>query len=86
MKILMFTTTPAHKGLEEPGSEVVAELIKTHRARFALVPGDEPIAEWLGKTLVVAPGRFDEGKCTFIDLQERAIEADTLAEEVLTSA
>ena len=86
MTILMFTTMPAHKGLGEPGSEVVAELIKTHRARFALVPGDEPIAEWLGKTLVVAPGRFDEGKCTFIDLQERAIEANTLAEEVLTSA
>lgn len=85
MKILMFTTPPAHKGLGEPGSEVVAELIKTHRARFALVPGDEPTTGWLGKTLVVTPGRFDEGKCTFIDLQEQAIEADTLAEEVLAS-
>jgi uncharacterized protein len=86
MKVLLFTTPPEHKSLAEPGSEVVAELIKTHRARLALVPGDEPSAEWLGKTLVVTPGRFDEGKCTFIDLQERAIEADTLADEVLASA
>jgi uncharacterized protein len=86
VRILMFTTPPAHKGLGEPGSEVVAELLKTHRARFALVPGDEPAAEWLGTTLVVTPGRFDEGKVAFIDLHEEAIEADTLAEEVLASA
>ncbi len=85
VKILMFATRPAHKGLGEQGSEVVAELLKTHRARFALVPGDEPAAEWLGTTLVVTSGRFDEGKVAFIDLQEEAIEADTLAEELLAS-
>jgi hypothetical protein len=28
----LFTTPPAHKGLQVPGSEVLAELIKTYNA------------------------------------------------------
>jgi Icc-related predicted phosphoesterase len=77
-KVLLFTTPPAHKGLHAPGSEVVAELIKTYNPRFAIVGGDEPAQEELGKTVVVCPGRLDRGSYAVIDLRARSVEAATL--------
>ena len=77
-KVLLFTTPPAHKGLHAPGSEVVAELIKTYNPRFAIVAGDEPAQEELAKTMVVCPGRLDRGSYALIDLRARSVEAATL--------
>ena len=77
-KVFLFTTAPAHKGLHAPGSEVIAELIKTYNPRFAIVAGEEPAQEELAKTLVVCPGRLDRGSYALIDLRARSVEAATL--------
>jgi uncharacterized protein len=69
MKVFLFTTPPAHKGACTPGSRVIAELIKTHNPRIAVVSGDQPGEMLLGKTLVVCPGRLDRGDYALIDLQ-----------------
>lgn len=68
-KVFLFTTPPAHKGTGTPGSSVIAELIKTHNPRVAVVAGDQPSETILGKTLVVCPGRLDRGDYVLIDLQ-----------------
>jgi uncharacterized protein len=78
-KVLLFATPPAHKGLHAAGSEVVAELIKTHRPRVAIVGGDQPILEVLGRTLVVSPGRLDRGECALVDIGEPSAELRTFA-------
>jgi Icc-related predicted phosphoesterase len=67
-KVLLFATAPAHKGLHEPGSEVLAELIKTYRAQVAVVGGDQPAQERLGRTLVVCPGSVARGEYAIVDL------------------
>jgi uncharacterized protein len=67
-KVLVFATPPAHKGLHEPGSEILAELIKTYRARVAVVGGDQPAQELLGRTLVVCPGSVARGEYALVDL------------------
>ena len=78
-KVLLFTTVPAHKGLNQPGSEVLAELIKTHSPRVAVVAGGEGVRkELLGSTLVVLPGSLGIGECATVDLQDRTIEAAKL--------
>jgi Icc-related predicted phosphoesterase len=69
---------PAHKGLREPGSELLAELIKTYNPRLALVGGAEPAQEDLARTLVVCPGRLDNGHYAVVDLGARSVEAATL--------
>jgi hypothetical protein len=80
-QVFLFTTPPAHKGLHEPGSEVLAELIKTHNPRLVIVAGEEPAQEELARTLVVCPGRLDRGHYAFVDLRTRSVEAATLAQE-----
>lgn len=77
LKVMLFTTPPAHKGLHELGSEEVAELINTHRPRLAIVGGEEPAQEELGKTLVVCPGRLDKGHYAVVDLHARSVDAAT---------
>lgn len=76
--VLLFTAVPAHKGLHEPGSEVLAELIKTYNPRLAIVGGEEPVQEELGRTLVVAPGRLGQGRYAVVDLHEGSVEEATL--------
>jgi Icc-related predicted phosphoesterase len=77
-KVLLFATAPAHKGLGEPGSEVLAELIKTYRPR-AVVAGGAPAGhELLGKTLVVRPGRLERGEYAVVDLSDLSVEAGSL--------
>jgi hypothetical protein len=77
-KALIFATPPAHKGLGEPGSEVLAELINTYRPRLAVVGGDEPTEHLLGRTLVVCPGRLDQGRYGLVDMREHTFVAATL--------
>jgi Icc-related predicted phosphoesterase len=72
-KVFLFTTRPAHKGLKEPGSEVLAELIKTYRPRLAVVGGYEQVEERLGNTLVVCPGALADGYA-LVDLHELGVE------------
>jgi uncharacterized protein len=78
-KVFLFTTRPAHKGLREPGSEALAELINTYRPRVALVAGEGATEERLGKTIVVCPGRVDQGQYTLIDLRDLSVEVGTVA-------
>ncbi|MEA2176994.1 MAG: uncharacterized protein QOG77_291 [Solirubrobacteraceae bacterium] len=68
--VLLFTTPPAHKGTGPPGSEVLAELVATYRARL-VVCGGERNTGMLGRTLVVAPGSLGEGRFAVADLSAR---------------
>jgi Icc-related predicted phosphoesterase len=80
IKVLLFATRPAHKGLHEPGSEVVAELIKTYAPRVAIVAGEGATEERLGTTLVIAPGRLDLGVYSVIDIHKGSVETGQVAE------
>jgi Icc-related predicted phosphoesterase len=74
-KVFLFTAVPAHKGLGQPGSEVLAELIKTHNPGVALVAGGQGVRkELLANTLLVLPGSLGVGECATVDLQHRAVE------------
>lgn len=77
--VLLLGTPPAHKGTGQPGSEALAELVKTHRARVALVAGDEPLEERLGTTLVVCPGRLADGHYAVVDVLGDSCESRSLA-------
>ncbi len=73
-KVFLFSTPPEHKGLHEPGSAVLAELIKSYKPRLALIGGKEPKHELLGTSLVVMPGSLAEGNVSIIDLREQTVE------------
>jgi len=78
-KVFLFARMPAHKGLHESGSEELAELIKTHNPRLVVAydpgfTGSVLKHEWLGKSLVVAPGSLAEGDFTVVDLHDAKIE------------
>ena len=78
-KVFLFAHMPAHKGLHEAGSVELAELIKTHNPRLVVAydpgfAGSVVKHEWLGKSLVVAPGSLAEGDFTVVDLREARIE------------
>src|SRR5439155_9675288 len=77
-KVFLFATRPAHKGLHEPGSEILAELINTYRPRLVVTTG-EPSEERLGKSLVVSPGRLDQGSYALLDLHNSAVEFGAVA-------
>jgi uncharacterized protein len=66
--------------LHQPGSEVVAGLIKTYNPRLAIVGGEELAQEQLARTLVVCPGRLDHGDYAVVDLGTGSVEAATLAQ------
>lgn len=71
-KVFMFATLPAHKGLHQRGSEVLAELIKTYDPRVALVAaGDGVRQELLGTTPVVLTGNLTRGEYAVVDIQDR---------------
>ena len=76
--ILLFATPPAHKGLETEGSEALAELATTHRARL-VVCGGAPGTMMLGRTLVVAPGSLADGSYAVADLHSRTAELSELS-------
>jgi Icc-related predicted phosphoesterase len=76
--VLLFATPPAHKGLGLDGSEVLAELITTYRPRL-VVSGGVRGSEWLGRTLVVAPGELADGHYAVADLHAREAELEAFA-------
>jgi uncharacterized protein len=78
-KVFLFTTQPAHKGLHGAGSTTLAELINTYEPVIAIVAGDGVAEGRLGKTLVVYPGRLDQGQYALIDLHDLSIDARTLS-------
>lgn len=77
-RMLLFSTPPAHKGLGTDGSEVLAELVNTHRPRL-VVCGGPRISEMLGRSLVVAPGSLREGHYAIADLNSHELEQEQLA-------
>jgi Icc-related predicted phosphoesterase len=75
--VLLFCTPPAHPQTTG-GSDVVAELISTYRARLAVCTG-EPATFTLGRSMVVAPGSLVEGQYAVADLRAREVELGQLA-------
>jgi Icc-related predicted phosphoesterase len=75
--VLLFSTPPAHKGLDRPGSEALAELVATYRARL-VVCGGERGTELIGRTLVVAPGSLADGHYAVADLHEKQADLEEL--------
>jgi Icc-related predicted phosphoesterase len=49
------------------GSPAITELIGTWRPRVAVVAGTRPGQEMYGSTVVVSPGRFDQGQYSVFD-------------------
>jgi Icc-related predicted phosphoesterase len=76
--VLLVATPPAHKGHGTPGSEVLTELIATHRPRL-VVSGGERRTEMIGRSLVVAPGSLGDGHYAVADLHAHAAELEDLA-------
>lgn len=76
--ILLFSTPPAHKGLGIQGSEALAQLTATHRARL-VVSGGERGTVMLGRSLVVAPGSLADGSYAVADLHARTAELSELS-------
>ena len=76
--VLLFATPPAHKGLHHDGSEVLAELVGTHRPRL-VVCGGEAGTGLIGGSTIVAPGSLAEGQYAVADLHERTVNFETLA-------
>lgn len=80
-KVFLFATQPAHKGLHGAGSEALAVLINTYRPRLAVVPGDAIAETRLGTTLVVRPGRLEQGEYALIDLHDLSVQPRTLVDQ-----
>lgn len=80
-KVFLFMTWPSHKGLHEPGSEILAELIKTYDPRLVIVGREGGVSEMrIAKSLVVTPGRLDQGEYALVDLREVTVEPRNLSE------
>ncbi len=54
-------------GGERMGSQTVNELIGTWRPKFAVVAGENQGREMYGSSVVVSPGRFDQGQYAVFD-------------------
>jgi Icc-related predicted phosphoesterase len=76
--VLAFATPPAHKGLGDGGSDVVAEMVGSYVPRIAVCGGPRGSAT-LGRSLVVAPGSLADGHYAVADLQARRAELSQLA-------
>jgi Icc-related predicted phosphoesterase len=72
-RVLLFWSRPAHKHLGAVGSETVAELVNTYRARLVVCDGPRG-TEMLGKrSLVVAPGSLRDGHYAVVDLRRHDV-------------
>ena len=78
-KVFLFTTTPAHKGLQQAGSEILAELIKTYSPRLVVLGQEDATQMRIAKSLVVAPGRLDRDQYALVDLRELSVELNAPA-------
>lgn len=81
-KIFLFTTSPAHKGLREPGSSILAEMIKTYNPRAVIVSGREPRHVMIANSLVITLGSLAEGSYSLIDLRNHEVTCGTLRQSV----
>jgi Icc-related predicted phosphoesterase len=77
-KVFLFSTPPEHKGFHEPGSTMLAELVKTYQPRLVLVSGKELKREMLGTSLLVMPGSLAEGNFSIIDLGHHTVETGSV--------
>jgi uncharacterized protein len=75
--VLLFSTPPAHKGLGTPGSDVIAELVNTHRPRIAVCGGARG-SELLGRSVVVSPGSLTDGHYAIADLHSHEVRQEQL--------
>lgn len=75
-KVFLFCTPPAHQGLQEEGSEILAEMVKTYTPDLVLTGGDFR-RERLGTSLVVAPGGLGDGQYALVDLASGDAEQKT---------
>jgi Icc-related predicted phosphoesterase len=82
--VLLFWTPPAHKGLNRPGAEVLAELIATHRPRLAVSAGEQG-KEMIGRTLIVSPGNLQDGEYAIADVHSHDVQFERLAAGARTS-
>jgi Icc-related predicted phosphoesterase len=72
-KIFLFTTSPAHKRLDQSGSSQLAELIKSYNPHLVLVGAVKPIYETIGNSLVVGLGSLIAGHLSVIDIRKREV-------------
>jgi hypothetical protein len=75
--VLLSWSPPAHKGLNRPGSDVLAELIGTYRPRLAVSAG-EPARELIGRTVIVSPGNLQDGEYAIADLHSGDVQFEQL--------
>jgi hypothetical protein len=76
--VILFWTPLAHKGHAVAGSEVLAELVGTHRPRLVVCAGEQG-SELLGRSLVVSPGSLSDGHYAVADLHSQGVELEQLA-------
>lgn len=81
-RILLFHTPPTgiDGRLEEKGSPIVNELIKTYRPRFVFCGGslDVQTKQVIGDAIVILPGGLDRGNYGLLDTKERRVEFGNL--------
>jgi Icc-related predicted phosphoesterase len=82
--VLLFATPPAHKGLGAGGSEVLAELVATHRPRL-VVCGGQRGSELLGRSAVVAPGSLADGQYAIADVNSQHVELEQFPARAVAS-
>lgn len=75
--VLLFATPPAHDALASGGSEVIFELIGTHRPRLAVCGGEQGTA-MIGRSLVVCPGSLENGEYAVADINTHDVQFEHL--------
>jgi hypothetical protein len=75
--MLLFATPPKHEKLGGSGSEVLAELIGTHRPRLVVCGGAQGIG-MIGRSLIVAPGSLADGHYAIADLNSHDVSQQTV--------
>src|SRR4051794_13585821 len=75
--VLLFATPPAHDALGPGGSDVIFELIGTHRPRLAVCGGAQATA-MLGRSLVVCPGSLENGEYAVADINNHEVQFEHL--------
>jgi hypothetical protein len=75
--VLLFATPPAHDSLGPGGSDVIFELIGTHRPRLAVCGGQQATA-MIGRSLVVCPGSLENGEYAVADINSHDVRFEHL--------
>ncbi len=81
-RILLFHTPPEGLDgrLDEKGSAIINELIKTYRPRFVFSGGslEMQTKQLVGDSLVILPGGLDRGNYAVLDTRDRVVEFGNL--------